>query len=167
VWWLLASPRCCLVDDYVNWYSYTMMLSACLIYYSHHTTSHKCELMMWNFIDDGRQHWHLLNLCKTTTIISSVKYESTGTDIGCRRGTSCCRRGATRSRCRPRHHKQSRHICGTVFIPHTSSLVSVRSGHTDVVILAIRSRPGISKKLTTEEENEGMRIILILFHHGQ
>ena len=36
--------------------------------------------------------------------------------------------------------------------------VSVGSGHADVAVLAVRSRPGISKKLTTEEENEGRRI---------
>jgi hypothetical protein len=47
------------------------------------------------------------------------------------------------SRCRPRRHK----------IVHL--LVSVGSGHADdVAILVVRNRPGISKMLTTEEENE-------------
>jgi hypothetical protein len=67
-------------------------------------------------------------------------------------GTSCYRRGGrVPLRCRPPHRKT------------VHRLVSVGSDHADVAILAVRSRPGISKKLTTEEENEGRRIIL--FHH--
>jgi hypothetical protein len=58
-------------------------------------------------------------------------------------GTSCCRRGAA---------------CLQDVVLAIARPVSVGSGHADVAVLAVRSRPGISKKLTTEEENEGRRI---------
>jgi hypothetical protein len=151
--WLL------LVDDY-----HVVMLLHEIIYYDAislhyllitYATSHKCEMLIWNFIDE---HKATLTLAKSTLrSYLLLNYESTGTDVGCRRGTSCCRIGAT--------------YVNDVVLTVTSRVVIFVGRYSYLTPPRQRqiwphwcSHPLHNKKLTTEEENIGRRITL--FHHG-